>query len=156
MDETGPPTPRLAGVADARILGELLHAFNTEFETSTPEVAILADRLERYLPAGGLAALLIGQPASGFALVSFRPNVWYDAPIALLDELYVQPDLRNRRLGTALLDAVCALATEHGAEVVEINVDGDDVDARRFYEARGFSNTEPGRTDQLLYYYREL
>jgi GNAT superfamily N-acetyltransferase len=156
VHESASPAPRLATTADARILANLLHAFNTEFDTPTPGGEILAERLQQHLPGGGLAALLIGEPSSGFALVSFRPNVWYDGPVALLDELYVQPDVRNRRLGSALLDAVCALASSRGAGAVEINVDGDDVDARRFYEARGFSNTDPGRTDQLLYYYREL
>ena len=156
MDDTNALAPRLATTADARVLAELLHAFNTEFDTPTPEIAVLAERLRQHQPGGGLAALLIGEPAEGFALVSFRPSVWYDGPVALLDELYVRPDLRNRRLGSALLDEVCALARDRGSESVEINVDGDDVDARRFYETRGFSNTDPGRTDQLLYYYREV
>jgi hypothetical protein len=31
-----------------------------------------------------------------------------------------------------------------------------DVDARRFYEAHGFTNTEPGQTEPLLYYCRDL
>jgi hypothetical protein len=35
-------------------------------------------------------------------------------------------------------------------------VDEGDVDARRFYEAHGFSNTEPGEDERLLYYFRTL
>ena len=35
-------------------------------------------------------------------------------------------------------------------------MDEVDVDARRFYERHGFSNTEPGGTDRMLYYEREL
>jgi hypothetical protein len=48
------------------------------------------------------------------------------------------------------------LVRGRGGELIEINVDGDDTDARRFYEAREFSNTEPNGTDPLLYYYRQL
>ena len=43
-----------------------------------------------------------------------------------------------------------------GAEVMEINVDGEDTDARRFYEAHGFTHTEPGATEPMFFYYREL
>lgn len=34
--------------------------------------------------------------------------------------------------------------------------DGEDTDARRFYESHGFTITEPNQTDPMLYYYREL
>ena len=48
------------------------------------------------------------------------------------------------------------LVRDRGGALVEINVDGEDTDARRFYEAHGFTNTEPNQTDPILYYYREL
>ncbi|MCU1517644.1 MAG: GCN5-related N-acetyltransferase [Pseudarthrobacter sp.] len=89
-------------------------------------------------------------------MLSFRPNVWYRGPVAILDELYVRPGLRGQRLGSALLAAACDLVRRRGGELIEINVDGEDTDARRFYEARGVSNTEPNQTDPLLYYYRQL
>jgi hypothetical protein len=48
------------------------------------------------------------------------------------------------------------MTRERGGELVEINVDGDNVDARRFHERHGYTNTEPGQDRPVLYYYREL
>ena len=76
--------------------------------------------------------------------------------MAVLDELYVRPGLRGRRRGSALLEAACALVRERGGEVLELNVDGEDVDARRFYRAHGFTDTEPGAGEPMYYLYREL
>jgi GNAT superfamily N-acetyltransferase len=156
MPAADEPHVRRASGDDAWTVATLLDAFNQEFETPTPGTAMLATRLQHLLAREDLAALLIGEPPMGVAVLSFRPNVWYPGPVALLDELYVRPDRRRRRLGHALLEAACAHARERGAELLEINVDGDDVDARRFYEAHGFANTEPGQTDPMFYYYREL
>jgi GNAT superfamily N-acetyltransferase len=148
--------PRQAEPADAAVVARMLHDFNTEFATASPDPEMLSTRLTGLLAGEDVVALLVGEPASGLAVISFRPNVWYDGPVAILDELYVRPELRGRRLGSALLAAACSLVRSRGGGLLEINVDGDDIDARRFYEVRGFSNTEPGRTDALLYYYREL
>jgi len=148
--------PWQAGPADAAVVARMLHDFNTEFATPSPGPEVLSARLTVLLAGDDVVALLVGEPPVGLAVISFRLNVWYDGPVATLDELYVRPELRGRRLGSALLAAACSLTRRRGGELLEINVDGDDLDARRFYEARGFSNTEPGRTDALLYYFREL
>jgi GNAT superfamily N-acetyltransferase len=146
---------RRAGVDDAEVVAVLLHDFNTEFDTPTPGVAVLTPRLRTQLAGDDIVALLHGDPPDGLAVVSFRPNVWFDAPVALLDELYVRPDLRGRRIGHALITAVEALAAERGGRIVEVNVDGEDTDARRFYAAHGYSHVEPGATEPSYYYAKE-
>ncbi|GLZ44729.1 N-acetyltransferase [Actinomycetospora sp. NBRC 106375] len=149
---------RRAGADDAAAVAGLLHDFNTEFDTPTPGVAVLMRRLRTLLgdrDDDDLVALLHGDPPDALAVVSFRPNAWSDAPVALLDELYVRPDRRGRRIGHALLTAVEALAHARGGRQLEINVDGEDHDTRRFYEAHGYRHTEPGNSEPSYYYARQ-
>lgn len=147
---------RIAGVADAAVVAQLLDDFNREFDTPTPGIGVLTARLQRLLTQGDVVAVLIDDPAVGVALLTLRPNVWYDGPVAVLDDLYVVPTLRGQGLGSALLHAAEQVTRRRGGEMLEINVDGDDADARRFYERHGYRNSEPGNDEQLLYYFREL
>lgn len=149
-------TVRTATVADARTIAVLLDDFNREFDTPTPGIEVLTTRLRHTIPGGDLVVLLVGDPAAGLAVVSFRPGLWADGPVALLEELYVRPQLRSRRLGHSLLEAACELARGRGAEEMQINVDGVDTDARRFYEAHGFTNLEPGQIEPMYFYCRDL
>ncbi len=147
---------RLATPDDADVLAQLLHDFNTEFDTPSPGPDVLAPRLADLLAASSTFAVLAGTPAVGLALVTVRPNVWYDGPVALLDELYVEPDRRNGGLGSAMLAEVVAQCHARGVELVEINVDEGDVDAQRFYVRHGFSATEPDTGERAFYFFREL
>lgn len=150
------PLPRRATVEDAEQVGRLLHDFNTEFATSSPGVGVLATRLRDLLASDSTIAILAGQPSLGVALVTMRSNVWYDGPVALLDELYVVPEHRGRGIGAAMLDVVVDMARDAGVELVEINVDEGDAGARRFYERHGFSAVEPDTGEHALYYWRYL
>jgi GNAT superfamily N-acetyltransferase len=147
---------RIAEPRDATVVAELLHDFNAEFDTPTPGAEVLARRLDALLRSGDTIALLAGAPATGVALVTLRSNVWYDGPVALLDELYVRPDLRGGGIGTALLERACAIVRDRGGQLFEINVDEVDADARRFYERHGFVNEPVAGAGRMLYYEREL
>jgi len=143
-------------MADSAALADLLDRFNREYDTATPGPAVLAARLKRQLSNHNVVALLAGDPAVGLALLTLRPNVWCPGPVALLDELYVVPVERRRGIGTALLQAAERECRQRGSELVEINVDGEDGDARRFYERHGYVNHEPDQTEPQLYYHRAL
>ena len=147
---------RRADPADAEALARLLDAFNREFWEPSPGVAVLARRLSTMLASPAAVALAVGDPAVGVALLSFRDAVWSDGPTALLEELYVVPERRNGGLGGALLEAAEAAARDRGAELLEINVDGEDADARRFYERHGYVTGNPGQQEPQFYYSREL
>jgi GNAT superfamily N-acetyltransferase len=137
-------------------VAQLLDTFNREFDTPTPGTAVLTTRLRRLLARDDVFAFLAGDPAVAVALLTLRPNVWFDGPVALLDELYVAPEQRGRRIGSALLAAAEALTIRRGGEALEINVDGEDVDARRFYERHGYRNSNPGQNGPIFYYSRDL
>jgi GNAT superfamily N-acetyltransferase len=147
---------RIAAVADAPVLADLLDRFNREYAEATPGLVVLSARLERLLVGENVFALLAGDPAVGLALVTLRPNVWSSGPVALLDELYVVPSERGRGIGTALLKAVEEECRTRGSALLEINVDGQDTDARRFYERHGYRDRERGQPEPELYYHRDL
>jgi GNAT superfamily N-acetyltransferase len=149
-------TPRRATADDADEVAQLLHDFNTEFDTPSPGADVLAARLRGLLAGDQTIAIITGTPAVAVALVTLRPNVWYAGQVALLDELYVVPRLRGQGIGSALVDLLVSMARGRGVELIEINVDEADVDAQRFYERHGFSSTEPGSSERAFYYTQEL
>jgi ribosomal protein S18 acetylase RimI-like enzyme len=155
-DPIADPAPRRAGPDDAEAVAKLLHDFNTEFDAPTPGTAMLTKRLQSLLAGPSTIAYLAGEPAVGVALVTLRSNVWYDGPVALLDELYVAPEQRGRGLGAAMIGLLMAEAKENGISAIEINVDAGDVDAQRFYERHGFSGADPDTGERAFYYSLEL
>lgn len=145
---------RRATTGDAGVLARLLWDFDTEFGTDTDDTDVLEARFARILGLDAAYAVLAedGADATGFALVTLRPAIWFDGPVATLDELYVVPHLRDRGTGTLLLDLCRRLAREAGAPEMHINVDEVDADTRRFYERHGFVNVEDDADGRMLCY----
>jgi GNAT superfamily N-acetyltransferase len=145
---------------DTTVAADLLHAFNREFDTPTPGPDAIAARLATLLGDETTFALLVALPDSGeiagIALVTLRTNVWYQGQVGLLDELYVVPEHRNRGLGAALLNAAEAEVVARGGEVLEIGVDGEDVDAQRFYQRAGYVDHDEWSDQPSKMYFREL
>jgi ribosomal protein S18 acetylase RimI-like enzyme len=148
---------RFAAGADAPVVAQLLHDFNTEFSDPTPGVAALAGHVSRLFDSGDITVLLGGEGPDGIALLRFRPSIWTGGPEAHLQELYVAPALRGRGIGRALLEAAIEAAREAGATGIDLNTGETDTAARALYESCGFTNRE-GEPDgpPMLFYEREI
>src|SRR4051794_3224821 len=128
---------RVADAGDADAAAALLHAFNVEFATPTPEPDVLATRLRGMLRRDDVVLLLAGAPPVALALMTFRPVVWDAGPVALLDELYVRPDLRGRGIGGRRLRRAGGAPRAHGAATLEGHIDqGGTPPPRRYERAR--------------------
>jgi ribosomal protein S18 acetylase RimI-like enzyme len=153
-------TVRRATPADADVIGALLHRFNTEFDSPTPDASTLGGRLRellghetRALHGHGTVALIGGPGPDGFAILRLRPSFYSPRLEAYLAELYVVPQCRGRGLGRALLRACCALSRELGADRIELGTSEDDRGARALYESEGFINREDGPDGPIMYVY---
>lgn len=147
-------TVREATSEDAGAIGELLDAFNREFDDPTPGAGVLAERVARLLADGELTVLLADPGPAGVAVLRFRPGLWTDGLECHLAELYVVPERRGRGAGRALMDAAIALARDRGADGIELATSEDDVAARALYESLGFTNRDGDAA--MLFYEREL
>ena len=64
---------------------------------------------------------------------TFLPKTW-----ASVDDVFVEPDHRNRGMGRALLRSVGEWARERGAGGISLQVAAANARARKFYEELGF------------------
>jgi ribosomal protein S18 acetylase RimI-like enzyme len=143
---------------EAAVAARLQFAFADEFDSPTPPVDVLEPRFRRLItdPAGTVLFAGVAPEPDGYAVVTFRPTVYCDGPLAVLDELYVRPQLRGRGIGSALLAAAIDDMKQRGGGEMHINVDEPDTGARRFYERHGFYNIEPGGDGRMLCYIQEF
>jgi ribosomal protein S18 acetylase RimI-like enzyme len=153
MDRPDAPPVRRATIADARVIAQLLHDFNREFDEPTPPVAELEHRIARLLQGDDTVVLLVGNNPDGLAVLRFRDAIWSSGRECYLAELYVTPAQRGHGLGRALMNAALQEARNRRADTMEIAVDEPDVAARRLYESLGFTNRTGGADGPLMYLY---
>ena|SRR5689334_4426771 len=125
---------RLATPADAGELARMNAAFNGVFD-SAAQIAVRLAACADIETA--ILAELDGQ-VGGFACVRVVPCVLYAEPYAELTELYVEPALRRRGLGRALIAYAEQLAREHGAAELLIMTGTSNLAAQALYRAAGY------------------
>lgn len=155
MDQA-PLAVRTATPHDAPTLAMLLCDFNDEFEAAVDSSAVLEARLSRLLARRDFFAVLVGEPAIGFATVALRATAYGDNAVAALEDLYVRPSERGRGAGSALMTALGEQARARGIMAAEVFVDEPDADALRFYQRHGFVHRDPGTGDRAFYLHHEL
>lgn len=79
---------------------------------------------------------------AGYALACWRHSIDHGGRIAVLDDLWVDPDFRGRGLGRALLEAALADAAADGARAAMLEADASDGRAVALYESGGFARKD--------------
>jgi GNAT superfamily N-acetyltransferase len=126
---------RPATPADAGDLARMNAAFNGVSDSA----ALIAARMTACADIEvAILAELDGQ-IGGFACVRVVPCVLYAEPYAELTELYVEPALRRRGLGRALIAYAEQLARTHGATDLLILTGIDNAPAQALYRAAGYA-----------------
>ena len=161
---TAPPELRLATPEDAESLGGLLHEFNEEFDCPTPSAAAAAVRFRVLLQRADVFAVVARitggdhapGPDVGFAFLTLRPTPYWDGHLAQLEELYVRAVLRSSGIVTAIVEFATAEVRRRGGAEIHINVDSDDIGARRFYARHGYSDIDPDSGSGMRCFLRQL
>ncbi|MDB5763145.1 MAG: family acetyltransferase [Herminiimonas sp.] len=139
---------RRAGLADAGIVAPLFDSYR-QFYKQQPDLplalAFIRERLERTESVILLAQDDDEHPA-GFTQLYPSFSSVSACRIWILNDLFVLPALRGRRIGHALLDAAKAHAVATGAGRLTLSTAHDNP-ARKLYESLGYER------DSMLYQY---
>ena len=82
----------------------------------------------------GLVALEDGK-VSGIAHYSFQTSTWASKNYCYLEDLFVDPLVRGRGMGRALIDAVKDIAVKSGSSRLYWNTDQSNETARKLYDS---------------------
>ena len=101
------------------------------------------EEIQRHVRAGDLEVLAasLDDQMVGVLVLAFRPSVSLGGRFASIEDLYVRPEARRRRVGSALLKAADERCTVRGAHYLEAQVQEGEADT--FYAAFGYE-LEPG------------
>ena len=94
------------------------------------------------------AAMLIARPADGL-----MSAVADDQGVGHIGAMWVSPEARGKKLGSALLDRGIEFLQRAGCATIELSVTETNFTARRLYESRGFvltGESEPLRISSPL------
>lgn len=119
---------------------ELIKGYFAFYRTPFPagsKVDALLDRLERDPTLGVQLVAEDSGRLHGFASLYACLDTLIADRILVMNDLFVDPSLRNSGIGAALFDASLAYATAHGYARLDWVTAADNHDAQRFYERHG-------------------
>ena len=125
---------RSATLADAGDLARMNAAFNGVSDSATQ----IAARLAACAAIESVLVAELSDQIGGFACLRVVPCVLYAQPYAELTELYVEPSVRRRGLGRALIAYAEQLTRARGASELLIMTGVGNAAAQALYRAVGY------------------
>ncbi|HEY5450609.1 MAG TPA: GNAT family N-acetyltransferase [Polyangia bacterium] len=138
---------RRATPADRDATVALLVAQMREHDIATPAER-LADAFDRVVADPERGVILLardGERAVGVAALSYAFPIEVGQRTAWLEELYVEPAVRARGIGTALLQSALEIADAAGAVAVDLEIVVGHERVERLYSRFGFSRMPRAR-----------
>jgi GNAT superfamily N-acetyltransferase len=128
-----------AAASDLPALLPLVRDFYTEGHLAFGDHTLAAlKQLASDARLGGIFLLRDGGGVKGYFVLTFGYSIERGGKTALLDELYVIPAARGKRLGKAAMEHAIAAARSAGCCALHLEVDRSNEKARAFYERAGF------------------
>jgi GNAT superfamily N-acetyltransferase len=105
------------------------------YDSELPDAnyALTWERLNSDFPIRGLVAESDGRIV-GLAHYLFRPSTWSLEPFCYLEDLYVDPRVRNQGVGRALIAEIQKIAQEAGSPRLYWTTAPDNLTARSLYD----------------------
>ena len=140
---------RSATPADVALLLQMIREF-AEFERELDQVEITTEDLLRdgFGPEPRFHALLAdwdGEPAA-YAVYFVIYSTWAGRPLLFLEDLYVRPQFRSKKIGKTLLQYLAGVAREQNCYGMRWEVIDWNTPAIEFYRSIG---AQIGATDRL-------
>jgi len=148
---------REAGETDLPACASAVEALLVELGGRKPSPAELLTEVEAALADHAGASLLVAESETdqvvGVLSATWGRAIHVPGPYATIQDLWVHPDWRSRRVGAGLVEGLAGLCRERGVARVEVGLPRETfaaLDATRgFYERNGFSHLGP-RMRRLL------
>ncbi len=127
---------RAIGGGDREIWEPLWKAYLDFYQESIPKEATEAtwNRLTRTHEVEGFLALTERGDVLGLAHFLYHPTTFREGDCCYLEDLFVVPSARGRRVGRGLIAAVVAAAKAKGVQMVYWQTEEFNGTARRLYE----------------------
>ena len=125
--------PRPGDEAAWRLLWSGYIAF---YESEVSEAVTAATWQRLFMPGSGLFGRIAecDGAVAGFTISVVHPGTWALAPRCYLEDLFVDPNMRGRGLGRALIEDLIALARERGWSQIYWHTREGNATARLLYD----------------------
>ncbi|CAF9913432.1 MAG: hypothetical protein GOMPHAMPRED_007911 [Gomphillus americanus] len=120
------------------------------YETTLPQDQYKNTWSRIHKPDGDIRALVARDDQGkiiGLSHYLFLSSPWSAAPLCLLNDLFVNPNIRGKGIGRALIVATGEKAEERGCRRMQWTTKHDNYTAQKLYDTMGISDFKQYRMD---------
>lgn len=130
---------------DIPALCELLNILFTQEAEFAPDQAAQRQGLHMIVANPEVGTILVareGEAIVGMVNLLYTVSTALGARVALLEDMVVAPIARGKGVGSLLLRHAVEWARSQGCKRITLLTDGDNEEAKRFYQAQGFATSK--------------